>query len=86
MKIAREYVGEKYVVIIRNEAKHTFIVRGSSDLLNKEIPLYKRGEDSRTIARYEGVNDEALGLIKKAMIDLNEGKKIDLECLLTKVN
>lgn len=84
MEIDKKYHGERYIAVIFNGKEHLYLARKSSEQLNREIPLYNREKDAKVLARYEGVDENAFGMIINAVVGLNQNKRIDLETLLAK--
>lgn len=84
MKISRKYHGERYIAILYNGTQHLYIARRSTEELTNQIPLYNKEKDAKVLARYEGVDEIAFGMIVNAVVGLNQGKKVDLEKLLEK--
>ena len=81
--IAEKYTGDNFISITQWGNKYSFVLGVSRDELVGEIKKdIKTFEGYREVARYERVNDDALGIIMNAANRLDKNKKVDLTNLL----
>lgn len=81
MEIGESYRGPKSVIVTERLGLYHFDVADSGAELDDKIRALR--SPPRIVVRYDGVNDDSILIIDRAVRDLDAGDSIDLSKLLS---